>query len=679
MKVFYALIILISFIITPWKEGVSAPLTINEAAVLQQGAKFPVVPLSDDALEALSLANKGRLAEARKKLKKVQAPYIDTLVIWLAATSSSDDVDFEDIETLFSLKPEWPLDNRIHAVQEASLPLLTTDHDIIKMFKGRTPLTMDALDKLIEALDRANNKEKATIVLRDFWTSRKLSPDEQKHFWRDYHGRLDAQSNIKRLQLLLSPNQYQYTNARFLAKKMKGQWPLYVETRIALQNPEKNLGVDGLLSSLRQRAPQLAADGYIALDRLYWHKEQERMANNLRAVEIIEAVKEWPSYMPNDRGWWRQQRIVVNRLIAEKEYEQAYKLASINPYDDGEAKADMDFVAGWLSLRYLKAPSTALLHFERMVDTVSTANSKSRAAYWLGLAYKEAGLSAEAGEWFGVAAGFPYSFYGHLASEEASCRSLKEPFKKFIDDKDYSRDPFTYFYDYLIQADMQSEAYAFLRLLSLSAVKETDYLWLSDYALSKGNQFHAMMIAKRAYNYGHYQIGRAAFPVLHYDVLDAIEPKLRPLIHSIVRQESGFNPKAISRAGALGLTQLMPFVAKKEARDLGVSYSRSKLLEDPSYSVSLGQSHIKHLLDLNKGHHIMRVLAGYNAGVSRVKEWLAIYGDPGSKEINAVDWMESLPFPETRDYVRKVLENYIVYSRMFSNKAMDLPRFTSCR
>ena len=103
------------------------------------------------------------------------------------------------------------------------------------------------------------------------------------------------------------------------------------------------------------------------------------------------------------------------------------------------------------------------------------------------------------------------------------------------------------------------------------------------------------------------------------------------------------------------------------------------MLEDPSYSVSLGQSHIKHLLDLNKGHHIMRVLAGYNAGVSRVKEWLAIYGDPGSKEINAVDWMESLPFPETRDYVRKVLENYIVYSRMFSNKAMDLPRFTSCR
>lgn len=132
------------------------------------------------------------------------------------------------------------------------------------------------------------------------------------------------------------------------------------------------------------------------------------------------------------------------------------------------------------------------------------------------------------------------------------------------------------------------------------------------------------------------------------------------MVYGIARQESAFDPRARSSAGALGLLQLIPSTAANTAKAIGVKYSKDRLTSDPGYNATLGAAHLRELLDEFGGSYIL-TFAAYNAGKSRVREWVRRFGDPRNPGVDPVDWIESIPYGETRNYVQRVLENIQVY------------------
>ena len=143
----------------------------------------------------------------------------------------------------------------------------------------------------------------------------------------------------------------------------------------------------------------------------------------------------------------------------------------------------------------------------------------------------------------------------------------------------------------------------------------------------------------------------------------------RPVVFAIARQESAFNPAAISSAGARGLLQLMPATAKEIAKHAGLAYSKARLTSDPGYNATLGAAHLGDLVDTFGGSYVM-TFAAYNAGSSRVADWVKQNGDPRDPRVDVVNWIELIPFTETRNYVQRIMENLQVYRVRLGSPAL---------
>jgi soluble lytic murein transglycosylase len=147
------------------------------------------------------------------------------------------------------------------------------------------------------------------------------------------------------------------------------------------------------------------------------------------------------------------------------------------------------------------------------------------------------------------------------------------------------------------------------------------------------------------------------------------KPVEKALVYGLSRQESEFNPTAGSKVGAQGLMQIMPGTAKLIAKQYGLKYRAGMLTSDPAYNVKLGAAHLGDLIEDFGGSYVLTLVA-YNAGPRRSREWVAEYGDLRDGKIDPIDWVESIPFQETRQYVQKVLQNVHVYRSRLAPKTV---------
>ena len=138
----------------------------------------------------------------------------------------------------------------------------------------------------------------------------------------------------------------------------------------------------------------------------------------------------------------------------------------------------------------------------------------------------------------------------------------------------------------------------------------------------------------------------------------------RCIVYAIVRTESGFDQGDMSSAKAVGLMQVTPGAGRDTAKRFGLTYDWKRLTSDPVYNTQLGAGEISALLKDYRGSYIL-TFAGYNAGRGRVEQWVAAHGDPLDPKVDAVDWVERIPFAETRNYVQRVMENLQVYRVRF--------------
>jgi soluble lytic murein transglycosylase len=197
--------------------------------------------------------------------------------------------------------------------------------------------------------------------------------------------------------------------------------------------------------------------------------------------------------------------------------------------------------------------------------------------------------------------------------------------------------------------------YFLSKLMELSS-KPAEYQLVAGLAAEIKRRDFAVSLAKEARTRGVEMIDYL-YPVIKLPDGKNPEPAL---LLGLIRQESAFDIGAVSSAGAKGLMQLMPATAKSVAKKIGVKYAEKKLTTDSNYNVTLGRAYVDDLLNRFGGSYILTA-AAYNAGPSRARDWIYTYGDPRLPDVDVIDWIESVPFDETRNYIMRVLENTQIY------------------
>ncbi len=418
--------------------------------------------------------------------------------------------------------------------------------------------------------------------------------------------------------------------------------------------------------------------GY-TLCRLHWLMRNDTPGSNLHgrivtskedidaAINLVLAASPEDLARQDTDEWWRERRALARKLIDLGDAATAYQVVRrsappANPY----YRAEFHFMAGWIALRFLADPAKALEHFIHIDDSATDPVLLARAAYWRGRAAQAAGELGEMRAQYEVAARYPTSYYGQLARarlgiNETALRPL--PQSVGVDAREALRAA-----DMLYAIGERDLVLHFVADLAEESNDAALIAGLGELTARYQDARAMLMVGKTALARG-LPMDEYAFPDIGVPSYSPIGPKVdRCMVYAIARTESGFDQHDRSSANAVGLMQVTPEAGRDTAKRLGVAYEWGRLVADPVYNTQMGAGELAALLKEYRGSYIM-TFAGYNAGRGRVQQWVAQHGDPRDPDVDAVDWVERIPFAETRNYVQRVMENVQVYCARFEANA----------
>ncbi|MDB5477718.1 MAG: lytic murein transglycosylase, partial [Alphaproteobacteria bacterium] len=426
-------------------------------------------------------------------------------------------------------------------------------------------------------------------------------------------------------------------------------------TRIRLQR-----GDSRALASVAQCTANAAQDNGLVFDLARYYRQRGDDASAIRALGRRRAAMD-----PYDDLWWRERSLLARRALENGNYQGAYNLVKAHGHDGGTELAEAEWLAGWLAVTRLKQPSAAFHHFERMYRNVKTPISIARAAYWAGIAAEQMRDKTLARQYYSYAAQHMNTFYGQLGAYALG--NPKASFAAF-----FRRDrPSRSFSSGALPQDLigaarilktmnrPGERDMFLRTALRVATARGQAQNLIQVARELGSTPIALSAAKAAYDKG-VLVSDGLFPRAAVPANRNVEAALTL---GIIRQESLFDPMAVSRADARGLMQLLPGTARQVARQAGIPYTSDYSLFQPNTNMVLGQEYLARM-QARYDNFVPLVAASYNAGPGNVDKWLRSMGDPRKDPYSWVDWVERIPFYETRNYVQRVWEAYSVYQYM---------------
>lgn len=560
------------------------------------------------------------------------------------------DASFTDIVGFIIANPAWPYLSNLRRAAERQMPEDLSSAFGAAWFADYPPLTFDAAMRYGEALDALGRTERLTEFVNDRWIEIRITEAQQKAFL-DRFGRLLADgAHEARLEALLWANRA--TEARRVIPLVDRGLAALANARIRLAARRRS-GVDRAVSAV---PAALAGDGGLIYERVRWRRRADLTEG---AIELLAQQPENPT---NLRRWWTERNILVRRLFADGEYQGAYDLVAAHRQETGIPFAQAEWLAGWLALRFNGRPDLAQQHFRRLFDSVTTPISLARGAYWVGRSYEAMSDPTNATNWYRLASLYDTTFYGQLSAgklNEPSVARLPTGTEVPIDVAEaFAVNEMTRIVLALDQIDEVALSDRFLRTMSRRAQDDPVQLALTTRLAVEIERRHiAVRNAKRAVSIGP-PLVQASYPLLPLPLASPVPETA--LLLALIRQESEFRVDAVSRSGARGLMQLMPATARRMSRALGVQHSLRRLTSDPDHNVRLGSEYLARMLARFDGSYILSV-ASYNAGPSNVEKWIEEWGDPRDPGVDTIDWIESMPFYETRNYVQRVLENAQVY------------------
>ena len=392
----------------------------------------------------------------------------------------------------------------------------------------------------------------------------------------------------------------------------------------------------------------------LVLDKIRLHRKENRTDTAAQLIKKMKAI-------PNEQAefLWVEQNILARRYIETQDYQEAYQLIQKHALSEGESFANAEWLSGWLALRFLHQPQRALEHFKKLSLKVKSPISVARAQYWLGRTYQTLKEATAAREAFQKAASHPATYYGQLALKELHGKNVPISFSSPSSSPEMKRKFESHalvpYLRLLLAVQDFDRAEAFAIALAKTLTSPAEQALLVQLMHEKGNAYLGVQTAKKATKTVAPLIA-AAYP--HLGIVEKCGGN-PAFTHAIIRQESRFKATAVSPAGATGLMQLMAATAHQTVKKHKL---KAGSLTSPSINIAIGVHHIKDLLERYNGSLILAA-AAYNAGSKAVDEWIETFGDPRSEKINTIDWVELIPYAETRNYVQRVLENYYCYKR----------------
>jgi soluble lytic murein transglycosylase len=384
------------------------------------------------------------------------------------------------------------------------------------------------------------------------------------------------------------------------------------------------------------------------------------------AATALLSVPHDQEHLVDGDAWWTLQRTVARKLLDQGETELAYQLCAQRTAATNAMQIEEEFEAGWIALRFLNDPTRAAPHFQRAAYLAETPISISRAAYWQGRtaeASKYKDLAARARAYFETAATESETYYGQLAAERLGLKSVPvrdvEPAPTGA-----ARDEGIRAVELLYAVGEKDMAYSLAAAAAQHMTSQSQLAALAKIVAAQRDAHASLMIGKYLAQ-RRIPMDSLAFPTYGVPDYDPVPNSASPaIVYAIARQESAFDPKAVSSADAKGLMQMIESTAKRTADKEGLAYDPNKLMNDPAFNAKLGAAHLGELLQEEKGSPIL-VFAAYNAGGHRVAQWIEAYGDPRLSNVDPVDWVERIPYNETCNYVQRVMENLTMYQARF--------------
>jgi soluble lytic murein transglycosylase len=555
-----------------------------------------------------------------------------------------------EYEDFLARRPDWPGLTLLRSEGEVAVARSTNPERVLAWFGDRKPATAAGSMALIAAYRAVGNEAAARDEARRAWVALEFDVAEETAFL-DAAGAAVDDLHAARLDRLLwdqAPNQAK----RMLPRVGAGEAAL-ARARLALQDGQ----TDGINALIEAVPASLAGDPGLAFDRTVWRMRQDREPD---AATLMLERSESAALLGRPEIWAERRALLARWLMRNGDPGRAYRVASRHFLSEGQAFADLEFLAGFIALRQLGDPETAKMHFQRLKAAVSTGISLARADYWIGRAEEAAGRTEAARAAWSEAARHSTAFYGLLAAERLGqtldARLLDDTRPPDWRQAAFATSSVMEAARLLLRAGDRTTAKRFLLHLAES-LSPAEIDQLADFALSAGEPHIAVVLAKQAAERGAI-LPRAYFPVVEM-VPDGLSVS-RAFALAIARRESEFDPAAQSPAGALGLMQVLPETASRVARDLGLDYARGRLTSDPAYNVTLGSAYLAGLVE-EFGPAVALVASGYNAGPGRPRRWITEFGDPRSASVDVIDWVETIPFTETRTYVMRVSEALVIY------------------
>ncbi|MEI6986140.1 MAG: lytic transglycosylase domain-containing protein [Rhodospirillaceae bacterium] len=575
------------------------------------------------------------------------------VIRWLDLARPASGNSFAAITDFIRANPKWPNQTGLLRQAEATIPQELPAAEVKNWFALHSPVSADGLGRYFDALTSLGDNTKAADIARSFWISANFAnTDDELEFRRHLASQLRPKDHLARLDRLLWDHQASAVR-RILSLFDDGRQALAL-ARLALADDEP-----GLETAVRRVPDELATDPGLLYERVRWRRKKD---NDAGALEILLSP---PAELGRPALWWTERNIMIRRVLEKRNFALAYKLAKAHGQQESTSLVEAEFLTGWIALRHLHQPSDAFDHFNRMYRAAASPMSKSRGAFWCGRAAMALGDSKKATEWYEAAAKFPTMFYGQMAATVLNADQLALPPEPTVNESEvneFNRRELVRVVHVLQEInphDKNDRVGLFLRRLGRDASTAAEFVLLVRLAEETHRPEVAIAIAKQAFQAG-VTLVRSGYPTLQLQKGTRTEPALTL---ALIRQESTFNTNIISSAGARGLMQLMPATAKLMATKLGLRYSEARLIDDPDYNIMMGTSFIGEMIDSYNGSYILAI-AAYNAGGGRVHDWLNKYGDPritSSRALDAVDWIESIPIAETRNYVQRILESLQVY------------------
>jgi soluble lytic murein transglycosylase len=645
----------------PALRGVVTPSpALRPTPALAMATSSATSPLDLAAVkQAVDLVRRGRTDEATNIESTISDPLARKLVEWLILRSDDSTADFARYAAFIAANPSWPsivtLRRRAEATawQEQTAPAT-----VIAFFGTEPPHSAKGRFALARALLAQGDSAGAQAAVQDAWRGDAFSADLEAQARDTFAGLITPADDKARMDARLYAED---DDAGLRAAHHLDAVALAIaKARAAVINQSSNA------KALLEAVPAAAQHdpGYI-FSRIQW----------LRHADKIDEAGRWMITAPHDPvvlrdpdQWWVERRLVARKLLDLGDFKMAYEVANgaAVPNSDNY-RAEQQFTAGWIALRFLRDPAAALAHFARIAEGATNPITLARSSYWQGRAAEAAGREQDARAFYDAAAHFPTAYYGQLARarlglDEVALRALAPP-PADLHSLEAARA-----FEILYAIDERDVVATMAADLADKANDAAALATLAEIAQHHGDARATLLIGKTALGRG-FPFEQYAFPDFGVPDFQPIGPEVEhSVIYSIVRQESAFNPRVVSSANAYGLMQVTPAAGRDTAKKFNVAFNQQRLANDVAYNAQLGSAELGSDLNSYRGSYILAFIA-YNAGRGRAAQWIEQYGDPRDPKVDPIDWIERIPIAETRNYVQRVLENMQVYRVRLDNNS----------